>query len=345
MMMHAERFADLEERADVALAREHETPTLPGAALEAAKAAGQITVAGFDVVDEASERAALDDARDLRRREIEMFRRERAELRELLADRGITPLAILPTSVWRRLCLEAKLYRFAPSNGGMVSADPRAFAIFKDFSGMAVGWKARAARIDEFAKKNWPLMLEKLFPGYQEVGAESGMPVTLELPKPPPEVAAILIKAKRLPLQVVAEAAAIGIKEPMSLLDERSGRLMDAKKPFWARMGYASYEAYYAEHEPIVTTDHGNATAVLAQFGPYLFEQDLVDRVIAGDNILGDGPLVTEPLAYPATLSLRMGMYENALDEEMQKRYDRTLKQYERAFLPREFIVPPGDTA
>lgn len=287
---------------------------------QGAKANAQRVLAGFAVHDEAAERAALDKAQDVRRGEIERFTEDRAALTDKLKAKGVTPLAVLPTAAWRRLCRDTGLFRLVPDQTGKVWVSRKPFeTLFKGLSFQGV---------DTWAKENWPAMLGHLFPECVEP-ASHRLQATLELPPPPPEVVDILLKAKSFPLQIVAEPAAIGIKEPISTLAANSQQLAAAevlaKQPFWQRQGYASLQEW-VEKEPIITTDYNTATAVLAQFGPFVFEQQVIDAVCASDHLLADLKSPANPLAYAAEAP-----YLNTSTALWEDHYDGLQRQLERA--------------
>lgn len=128
------------------------------------------------------------------------------------------------------------------------------------------------------------------------VEPRSRLTLRIKLPPAPAEEKAILerVALKGLPteLAVVPEAITL-VDDPVSVYigdrehryvevaDRiRSGILADAKarREAWER-------AIAAWRDPIVTTTHGTAVAVLVQYGEYPIEKEVVDRVINSDQL------------------------------------------------------------
>jgi hypothetical protein len=111
------------------------------------------------------------------------------------------------------------------------------------------------------------------------------------LPQPPQDVVEVILKADKasVKMHVAAVAEAIGFRETLPELREgtikhnadeagRIRRLME---------------------EPFIYTNEGTATAILAQFGEFPIEKEVVDMVVAGDRFLPeDVPVEVSPVGY-----------------------------------------------
>lgn len=109
-----------------ALAREIETPTIPAEAKRRADNTQALTlVSGFVVKDDSQAAAeqVIEDARLERRRKIDAFHVHRDQISQKATDLGVELLAILPTSVWDRICMRSKLYQLAPGADAKVWVD------------------------------------------------------------------------------------------------------------------------------------------------------------------------------------------------------------------------------
>jgi hypothetical protein len=124
-------FAEIDALAASTLDREYETPTIPPVFK---------FVAGFELPD----RSRRDQLVNGRRGEIDNFRRERKALIDELAKHEVTPLAVLPKTMWNRICEESGLYRFKPDSEGKIRVNARDgdyFAIVAGLVGLAL-WLA-----------------------------------------------------------------------------------------------------------------------------------------------------------------------------------------------------------
>lgn len=288
-------LATIENVLDRELDHRHENAesSLTGSDLRQASAAAKRVVAGFELHDDKLERANLDNLIASRRAAITRFRTDRHNVRDHLAVHGVTPLAVVPLVAWNSICDAAKLFRLAPDAYGRVGISANAFRNYivetletkrgmfgNTFVAARYTMKeAAAAGIDWDAVKDWPAFLLGLLGGFASPTLPTGF-ATLVLPVPPADVAAILLKCAGLPLKVAAVAEAISFKETPSELLRREVARREAE----ARRR----EAIMAD--PIVYVEHETAVAVIAQFGDFPIEQEVVDAVVRSNDLVGDNP-------------------------------------------------------
>lgn len=308
-------LAYIDDVMERAIAAEAVAPTIPQADKDAATKRGRKIIGGFRVHDGAAEARALDEIIWKRKAAIEKFRTDRAAIRDQLSKLGVTPLAICPTGAWYKICRDAKLYILSPNAEGQVFISRGAFNGYAENS------------IDRQASKNWTDFLDHLFPDGRSLN--DGHRATLILPDPPEDVADILCKAQSLTLIVAAVGEAIRFAEKPSELMKSSAHPKDA----WAReQGYEDYQDWL-KRDPIVFAEHESATAIIAQFGEFPIEQDVVDAAIKADTLLTDKPSSTEYLLafsavstggmieayYRHMQSLIADQHRNALDEATRR--------------------------
>lgn len=342
--------------AEAALDRESGDPTVPAAAKSRAKAARLKVIGGLAVDDVAAGDKELEQGRQSRLDRIERYQWDRARLEESLERVELTPLAILPTAAWNRICFEADLYRFAPNSEGKVAASNEKLwqlyvervpaserlvrwsnyctisawvLIVGTFVGAgllrgswgafwgygllsiipiivlacivhAVGKKRMFAKVTRdylarqlaFEKSPATEQCRALFPD-KTSPKDSKMTIAITLPKPPEDVAAILLKARRLDLQVAVTPEAIGFTKSFHqmFLDEEARKRKEqaliaeeARRRFLEQQEEARRAAILAD--PIVYHEHGTAVAILAQFGDFPIEQSVVDMVMNSEQLL-----------------------------------------------------------
>lgn len=274
-------LAYIDDVMDRAIEAEHGTPTIPKKDQDGAAKRGRKIIGGFRVRDEAAERAALDGMIAKRRDVIQQFRIDRTTIRDTLSKLGITPLAVCPTGAWYKICRETGLIVLAPDAQGRVRINPK-FA--KDFANKSA--ERAAAFADGAARTDWPGMLKRMFPDGIEV-ASSHVKATIILPDPPTDVADVLCKAQTLKLTVAAVPEAIRMAEKASELMKVANQ---NPKDLWAQeQGYEDY-ADWLKRDPIIFTEHGTATAIIAQFGDFPIEKDIVDSATKADDLISDRP-------------------------------------------------------
>jgi len=248
---------------DRAIEADHASPKIPKSDREAAEKKGRKVIGGFRVRDEGAERKALDDIIAKRRAAIEQFRGDRTKLREKLSGLGITPLTICPVSAWFAICKDAGLFVLAPDAQARVGYSP---AGFKDYVGVS------DSGIEKQAKADWPAFLRRMFPEGRCLPTSSAK-ATLILPDPPADVSSVLCKAQSLSLKVAAVAEAVNFAEKPSEIAKTANV---NPKDLWAQQqGYADY-ADWLKRDPIIFTEQDTAVAVIAQFGDFPIEKEVV---------------------------------------------------------------------
>lgn len=298
-------LATIDRVVNAELDRRHDRAkqSLTDADRKQAKAASTRYIAGLEVMDEEAEKAALDKMIADRRAEIASFRKARGIIEAAFAAVGVTPLAVVPTSVWAALCVRAGLFRMAPDASGRVGLARSAFDGFKALRPKDGGYAYEA---ETLAHDDWPSWLLRLMPNHSSWDSISGsgaFAATLVLPLPPADVAQTLVKASKavvggpagvyhpgtdtvsigpMPatLRVAAVAEAIRFKETPSQMFRQEMATRAAEEA----------RAKALRNDPIVYAEHGGATAVLAQFGEFPIEQALVDAVVASDELIPRKP-------------------------------------------------------
>lgn len=99
--------------------------------------------------------------------------------------------------------------------------------------------------------------------------------VSIRLPEPPQDVAETLLKATRTgyTLNVAAEPGAVGFaKSPASIIAERMRKESSEREAERARLRAL---------DPIIYVEHGSATAIIAQFGEFPMEKELIETIVA----------------------------------------------------------------
>lgn len=280
---------------------------------DAAQQAKKI-IGGFRVKDDKAERDNLDAIVARKRSGIEMFLQHRTMAREELGKYGVKPMAIVPTKSWERICYDTGLYIMAPNSQGQIGYEPAGLVPYAKWSEHAITKKA---------KLEWDWFLDAMFPKRKSLpNINYAHKATLVLPDPPEAVAAILCKAQKLGLKVAAVAEAISFVETPSEIVKRSNV---SAKDLWAQArGYADH-ADWVKRDPIVTAEYGSATAIIAQFGDFPIEKEVVDAVLATYDLLPEGvtPQVATMTPYPSVEE----QYRQAVQNGMQQpvSYPQTL--------------------
>lgn len=139
-------FAEIDALATATLDRQHASPTVPPVFK---------FVAGFQLPDLKLHDRLVGD----RRGEIDTFRQQRQKLIEAFAEHEVTPLAVIPKTMWHRICRESRLYRFKPDSEGKIRVDTRD-AIYFDITAGLLGLALWLAPIVAFAyvacAMHWP---------------------------------------------------------------------------------------------------------------------------------------------------------------------------------------------
>lgn len=241
-------------------------------------------IAGFHMPDPvATENRHAKDIDD-RMKFLQRFEAERATAISSCKNVGIKPLAVVPTMFFRNLCRASGLYRLVPNGNGKVTYNQHSLVMpFQSPETLRTGnydisSGARAA--ESFAKKNWSGFLDLMWPN-GESGVSKGNGVaaiaSLVLPTPPADVAKILYAARGLTplsgLRVAAVADAIGFKETPTQLYANAIAQIEA-------------EQRALRDDPIIYFEQGTAACIIAQFGDFPVERQLVETLRAKQGIL-----------------------------------------------------------
>lgn len=128
-----------------------------------------------------------------------------------------------------------------------------------------------------YLRRSWGEQLSGLFPkGVSQYSEITGSSEKLVLPTPPADVAATLFKIRNFPfnLSVAAVADAISF--------ERS--IEDMLKVEVSKMARERQQALDAD--PIVYCEHGSAVVLIAQFGNFPIEKQVVDQVLNSEYLI-----------------------------------------------------------
>lgn len=255
-------------------------------------------IAGFHLYDKAEEDRLYEAALKSRVAGVGRFQKARDDAMTLCAANGVTPLAIVPSAAWVDICNATKLFRFAPDSAGRVGLSTAEIDKLVDVKDTRTRRTITAGdQLEYLARTDWPSYLLMLFPTreslpvgkapdgwvYQTLltqlmsGASVAMlppTATLVLPMPPADIAQTLLKMdSRVPLKVAAVADAVAFKETPS---EIMRNVVAAREAIERQL----------REDPIVYYDGGIATAIIAQFGDFPIEKEVVQRVLSAQTAL-----------------------------------------------------------
>lgn len=193
---------------------------------------------------------------------------------------------------WIALALSAAAF-FA---GGYAVGKTAEFFVFDDGKPLAgpLAMKERSL-IRRMLRQPHDTIMRMLLPENREV--KGGVPLPIDLPPAPEDVQTNLIKAMAagfvLTLHTVPEAisfrgnpveAFVKLRQPhYEQLKKGAVQRKEAKKLVRAARWQAFHDAW---RDPIVTTSHGSATAIIAQYGEFPVEKELVDRVLNSSALI-----------------------------------------------------------
>lgn len=264
-------------------------------------------IAGFEVNDRKLTGRLLDEAREKRQQVVKRYVKQKKALLEEFQSIGVEPLAVLPTVTFESICKASDLY-FVPKRMRS-GVNPVAFLSWVyDVEPASDGIMTAMERIRRVKPK-----VDKTVEGYMKLRTHgqlirelmTGEPTQTDikptaevlrfnrrwssdvdgavwdllLPVPPEEVAEKLIRAADadMELRTVAVYDAIdfvgGIKP---ILHRVNGNFEDYRQEEQERIDWI-------RNDPIVYVPRGTVTAVVAQFGPFPIEQEIVDKVTAAD--------------------------------------------------------------
>lgn len=233
---------------------------------------------------------------------------------------GITPLAVVPTSAWEKMCAQANLFTVCPTKNSMVTVSlkrlhdqiqiakstpaptPSFWSIIPlifstpdpqkervDNTLWQLGQEETVVR-KYFTKEAWHDTLRDLLPENKEP-ADSGYKTKILFPSPPTDVALVIQRLTgKVKIMVTLESGAIYFPDlEMELLND----IEKAKKKVAEQ--YDAYLKSLEEQrnlkikklnqvdpllEPIITFGVGEVTVIAAQYGEWAIEQCVMERCI-----------------------------------------------------------------
>lgn len=266
----------------------------------AARAKAVRPIAGFRVHDEEAERRVLDEMISKRRAGLDAFIADRAAVRERLSGLGIAPMAVLPVKAWDAICDRTQLFRFEPDGLGRVGISRSAWERYPAPDKGRRTWEGlrRSEMVDALdhvadSVPSWRDFLLSLWPSYRGLlstasNSFSAAPqtVTVLLPPPPADVADTLLRAAKgnVKMKVAAVAEAIGFKEDLKALRDGAAKHYEDEERRIEQL----------RNEPFIYTENGTAAAILAQFGDFPIEKEIVDLVVASDDLIPEKPTAVD---------------------------------------------------
>jgi hypothetical protein len=253
-------------------------------------------IAGFHLADEDKAEQVYNATVDARLKLLEQIEADREAAAMLCRDRGVKPLAIVPTAFWYNLCRASGLYRLMPGPDGRVQIDYQNL-VNKVPSGKGVFGISGARQVELLARQDWKAFLDLLFPDgcsgdmpwvmrqywqvpgsaemqFHELPREGLVCATLVMPTPPDDVIEILRKCRDIPdLKVASVPDAIGFKESPTQIYNRAIAQVEA-------------EQRALTLDPIVYFESGKVACIIAQFGDFPVEQQVVETLKAKQGIL-----------------------------------------------------------
>lgn len=157
----------------------------------------------------------------------------------------------------------------------LTSKLPKKWQIDFWFDRAVTVWCLRRARLGDFVPNRGRLSESE----EQKKLPDAAKPVTahLRLPEASEEVQATLLRAKELelPLHVAAEEGAVAFAESPEELIGKERRRAEEERRY--------YEMLY---DPIIFVEEGTAVAVVAQYGEFAVEREVVERACSTDHLL-----------------------------------------------------------
>jgi len=133
-------------------------------------------------------------------------------------------------------------------------------------------------QLRKFGRMPFSQALDLLLPDYASP-AFSDVSAQVVLPEPPRDVAATLLKARGLSLKTAAAREAIAFAEPPAMIYARSfGEALKLDDQNWQQVRQ--------ENDPIVFLEKGTAIAIIAQFGDFPIEKEMVDAALFGADLI-----------------------------------------------------------
>lgn len=293
-------LAYIEETLEKAMDREMVLPTVTDAIKAEANRKARKLIGGFRVMDKKTEEVEIDRVIKAKQAIVASFRKNRDQIIKELADLGVKPLAVVPAGAWYILSKQAGLYTMHPDAQGKVGVDPRWYTGYSD-----AGKFNKAKHLD---------VLRSLFPDNVSVDP-ANQRITPILPNPPQDVVETLLKVQKRKLSVTAVPDAISFAETREQIWQGRG----TPKDIWAReQGYEDY-ADWVKRDPIIFTEEGNAAAIIAQFGDFPIEKELVDKVVNADSIMALKPGAVNDMIVANSDLVRQQSISESISEMMYR--------------------------
>ena len=271
---------------DVALAEKDDPRVTDKIKAEADKVSKSV-IAGFDITNDEAKKGHIEKAKESRRSNIIKYLEKRSSFHGELNKLGVEPLAVLPSKAWGKLCKDAGLF-FISTTTGKVQCR------YKTTSGEgAWGWmnshhktpntnnedvknNHRVSVAQEYVKKNkYSDILEEFA---TDRWFYEGTSARIILPPAPSDVIQTLIKVKALSPKTAAVPDAIEFAGGAAQVIADMHKGVTAKDD-WARaQGYADYKEWL-RLDPIIYVEKDGVAAIVAQFGAFPIEQELVEKV------------------------------------------------------------------
>lgn len=266
-------LAYINDHFEEAVVREEACPSAPASYVKRAETPKMI--AGFEVLDEAERDRVIEEGRNKRREALAKYRSDRDALGAQLAGVGVTAIAFLPSSAWSQVWRSAGLF-LAPWDGQVGINVSR---LTERWETMRSGGGFLSRPVSDSEVRT---LVERHIKGraHGEVMREflkPGRDARITLPKPPMDVAMTLLKVADLKPKTVA------VYEAVAFADGTVEAVSRALKRDLEREQREREFREWLKNDPIVYVEHGDATAIVAQFGEFPIEKEVIDRVTSVD--------------------------------------------------------------
>lgn len=222
-------------------------------------------------------------------------------------EREIPVLAILPETVWSKVCVDAELFTLWPSQDGEVgvstgeydryirealsharSKDSTWYGRRKTYQEHALerALHAKAAAQHFLLGQSKKSLLRALFPGY--VSNSSSMRIRVRYPVPDETFGLALLRLKkaRIPVGIVVEADAIDVSEFIGYALKQRDRDIERAREAVAAEEVRRRVAHALGRDdwcPILTFCHGKVRVIVAQYGNWPIEIKAVQAALEQD--------------------------------------------------------------
>lgn len=300
-------FDYIDRKLDEAIRR---TPKVNDAEKKKARSQSKTIVAGFPIYDADKEAQAIDKMIAAKNEAIKHFIDCRTEVRAKLNKLGVKPLAVVPTKAWVMICKQADLIVMQPNSDGQVTVS---YEAIRDYGSADKLGDARKFKHTQFIKN--------LFPDRPT----QGINLTLSLPTPPKDVAETLLKVQSIKLHVAAVPEAVDFVE--------------TNQEIWAfKTAKEDVDRAYQEwlrKDPIIFHEHGPATAIIAQFGDFPIEKQVVDAVVEADDLIPAklGEAMVSHATYATMQSIPQGRFAPLTGSQSEAEYQRMVMDQHRAMI------------